>query len=378
MAASVLIRDQAYIKYRNIQSILGLLIEHEPISRTEIARITEMSPTSITRIVGALLALGLVDEGSSTPGRGRGRKAINLRIRQDGLFTLGISLEPHRVALGLLDFGGNLLYTDERLIPSGQPYTPEAMAATAHALAKEIPGGLLEDWSRLRALGVCVAGTVDCDKGTVIKSDQMHWSGEGIAAVFSAVFGLPAYVENDVKACLTGEKSRQGLPQDEDIAYLLVGTGVGVAVTVNGKLLRGRSNEAGEVDNVPAANGGVLQDHLVESFLLRRARMVEPDVRSMEDIMQAYRQEIDWARMLMGDFKRCLLATLKMIDGMYNPRLIILGGSMAGQIAEITQDALLSEHIRVGEDYSAACITGAAIVAQRQAVQTMISREMDE
>ena len=86
---TIRIRDQSYIKQKNIESILRVLEECQPISRAEISRITDMSPASITRIVNALLALGLVSEGNIAPAAGRGRRAINLRIRPDGMYTLG-------------------------------------------------------------------------------------------------------------------------------------------------------------------------------------------------------------------------------------------------------------------------------------------------
>ena len=87
------IRDQSYIKQKNIESILRVLETCQPISRAEISRLTDMSPASITRIVNALLSLGLVSEGSVALSAGRGRKAINLRIRPDGMHTLGVCME---------------------------------------------------------------------------------------------------------------------------------------------------------------------------------------------------------------------------------------------------------------------------------------------
>lgn len=377
MAESVLIRDQAYIKYRNIQSVLTLLTEHQPISRTEISRLTEMSPTSITRIINALISLGLVDETATAIGGKRGRKAINLCTRPSGIYTLGVSLEPHRIRLGLLDFGNRLLFAEEIALNQAQTHTAHTMANMAHKLLGNIPKEKFPASVQLRGIGISVSGTVDWEHGIVTKSDQLHWSREAVGDAFAAAFGLPAYVENDVKACLMGERVRRGIPEREVAAYLMIGTGVGVAVTINGKLLRGKSNEAGEIDNVPSG-GALLQDHLVETSLVRRAQHAEPSVRTIDDILAAYRLQVSWARLLISDFLSNLNTAIHMVAGFFDPHTIILGGSIVPRITGLLSEEALDPRVRIGENYGDACITGAAIVAQRQAVEHLLTRELDE
>lgn len=374
--------DQAYMKQRNIHLVLSLLRERQPLSRAEIARIADISPTSVTRIVGALLSLDLVTELGESKPNGRGRKAINLQINEKGIYTIGVSVEPHRVAAGLLDFGDNLLYIAEGPAPLPRPHDPLAFATVAHEIMGRIPSEHATLLSQVKAVGVCVSGVIDSEQGNVQQSDQLGWTGKDIASVFRSVFKAPVYVENDVNACLIGEKARKAIPQDEELAYLLIGTGVGAAAMVNGKVLRGWGNGAGEIGRVSAPNGGMLQDHLVERALVKRAQTLEPDVRSMHDIMQAYRLEIGWARMLISDFRYCLLSTLEMIAGLYSPKTCILGGSLAEYVQESVGESRMEEslsgaQVRIGEDYGVSCITGAAIFAQQRAAEVMISQEME-
>ena len=152
------IRDQSYIKQKNIESILRVLETCQPISRAEISRLTDMSPASITRIVNALLSLGLVSEGSVALSAGRGRKAINLRIRPDGMHTLGVCMESGRVRLGVMDFAGNLVACRETQLPA-PPASPEEAANVARTLFASL--GPASQWPSLAAVGVSVPGTVD-------------------------------------------------------------------------------------------------------------------------------------------------------------------------------------------------------------------------
>lgn len=376
MAAARAIRDQSYIKYRNIQTVLTLLAENQPISRTAIAHLTEMSPTSITRIVGALIALGLVDETHSDAGCGRGRRAINLTTRQRGICTIGVLLEPHRIRLGFVDFSNQMHHAHEIPVEEAVYCSPQAMAAVTKGASEHLRRRLRADGYNIRAVGVCVAGPVDCYTGIVARSDQMRWKDAPVGDAFTEAFGLPAYVENDAKACLIGEKATRGIAEHEDTAYLLLGTGVGLAVTANGKLLRGRRHEAGEIDGIPAGEGATIQDHLVESALVRRARKTEPAVSSVEDIIAAYKQDSPWAKMLVGDFRRAFHMAIQIIDGVCNPEHIILGGAIVQKLCELCGEDLGDSHIRIGGNYGDACVLGAAIIAQRQAVQTLITKEL--
>ena len=46
---------------------------------------------------------------------------------------------------------------------------------------------------------------MDSARGLVLKSDQMRWANADLRAPFEEALGLPIWIENDVKACLTGE-----------------------------------------------------------------------------------------------------------------------------------------------------------------------------
>ena len=91
--------DQAYIKRHNIERMITMLERCQPVSRTELARLTEMSSASVTRFVTALNALGLVKEVSVMDSAGRGRKAVNLCTAPDGMFSLGCHVDPRSLRI---------------------------------------------------------------------------------------------------------------------------------------------------------------------------------------------------------------------------------------------------------------------------------------
>jgi len=383
---AVKVRDQAYIKRSNLHAVLELLREMQPISRKELTRLTEMSPTSITRIVGALLTRGLILEGRDDDFTGRGRKSIQLTINPDGLYTLGFLVNYPRFEMCVMNFNGQILYRAQREVPR-EKYTVEQIADKAYQLYQSMPKGILPAPERLMGVGVGMSGIVDHTTGTVEYSAQMYWRTVDVRAAFERSFGLPVWVENDVKAGLIGEKARLGIPTKTDAAYLyLAPAGIATAVTSAGELVRGERNAAGEVAHIALTPSdlqcdcgryGCLQLHLVEHYLVKRAQKIEPAIESMESVVAAYRQHLAWAQVLISDFKRHLLLVIALLDSFCNPAKIFLCGDIFAKMDSLLHDILDDEHVIVATDYAGASIHGAAMIAMRHTLSRRL-REVEE
>ncbi len=363
-------QNVASVKQENIRLALDVIERHQPLSRTEIAALTDISPASITRIVGALIGCGLVFESETIATGQRGRKAIRLSMRSDGMYAAGVCVEAARLVVCVID--GLRAVQAVRSVPLDMPRpTPEDVARAALAALKDMPY-----CSRVSAVGVSVAGIVDPESGKVARSDQMGWENVALGEVFSSAFGVRAWVENDVKACLIGEKQRMGTRGDDDIAYILVGTGVGVAAVSNGALVRGALNESGEIEHLPFPYGDdTLAAHLVETRLVERARAADPSVRDVGDIMAARALRVPWAVMLTDDFKRHLRFVVDLVNGLFNPKTVVLGGSIIPRVAPLIADWVESGRVQTGEDYEHACTIGAAQLSMRHAIHALIREE---
>ena len=375
---AVKIRNQSYVKHYNIQTVLHVLEDHQPVSRTEMVRLTEMSPTSITRIINALINLGLIYETDSVPKSSRGRKAINLCVKRDGIYTIGIFITYDYIRLCLMDYGNCVLYADVMKLER-RFYTAGELAVLCRQMYERVPRYTVSDWKCVCALGVSCAGIVDPEAGVVVKSDQMGWENVDLVSALRDEIGLPVWLENDVKACLTGEKARRGMGDDVDTAYLMLGTGVGVAATVSGRMMRGVDSRAGEIERVPIVPGEpgetTLHQHLIEAALIERAAGFDPAIDSVSAIVS----NIDkpWARAILEDFKHYLSFIIQMIDGVCNPHSIILGGTLIPPLAPYIKDALPRGRVIIGEDYEDACVTGAALVALRGAINALINEQIE-
>lgn len=372
--------DQSYIKQFNIQSVMATLKQHQPISRTDIARLTGMSPTSITRIVTALLNKELIYETSGEQRSGRGRKATNLRVNEDGLYSIGVYLERSMIRLCVMNFEGETLYRCETLVDG--ECTPEKMAQESRALYDRMPDGIVGAREKIVAVGVCLSGTVNLCKGIASHSFQMDWRNIELGRIFSEAFGMTACIENDVKACLIGEKVRMGIEDGVDTAYLMVGRGIGLAATSGGVMVRGVSNEAGEISRAPIGtlpdgSSDCLAYHLREGAMIRKARESDPSVHSVDAIVWAAGQGQEWAKEIIADFRRHLEITVGLIDGIYNPAKIIVGGEVCRKIYPDIAETMGKPHVRLGDRHEESCMTGAALIAMRCAVIELIGQNIE-
>ena len=366
--------DQSYIKRHNIERLLSTLERCQPVSRTELARLTEMSSASVTRFVSALSALGLVKEVSVTDSAGRGRKAVNLCIAPDGMYALGCHIDPKSLRVCLMDFSRQSRAATEVILPM-EDREPRRLAQ----LIKEQAARLMpEHPERLRSCGISVSGRMDAERGIVGASKAFGWSNLDLATPISQVLEMPVHVENDVRACLTWETTRLGIKGAmQDAAYLYLGrAGIGFACMVGGQVVRGLNNAAGEIEDVYLNMNECLNEHLMENSLVERARRFSPAVSGIGDILKANRMGLTWARLLMDDFVSHLSIVLQLVRAMLDPDCIILGGDIT-EALRVVPGLLPDGDYTFGERFEDACAQGAAAIALQGALHQRIDVAME-
>ena len=365
--------DQSYIKRHNIERLLITLEQCQPVSRTELARLTEMSSASVTRFVSALTALGLVKEVSVTDNVGRGRKAVNLCIAPDGMYSLGCHIDPRSLRLCLMDFAHQTKAVTEVMLPVEDREPHRLAQLIKEQSARMVP----EHPERLRSCGVSVSGRMDTENGIVGASTVFGWHNLDLATPLSEVLEMPVHIENDVRACLTWEATRLGIRfAKKDAAYLYLGrAGIGFSSMVGGEIVRGVNNAAGEIEEVYFGMDECLNEHLMEISMVQRARRFSPTVSSIQDIIKANRMGLTWARMLMDDFLGHLKLVLQLIRAMLDPDRIILGGDITDALRG-SPGLLPDGDYTFGERFEDACAQGAATIALRAAMYDRIDATM--
>jgi predicted NBD/HSP70 family sugar kinase len=107
-------------------------------------------------------------------------------------------------------------------------------------------------------VGVVVPGMVDPALGRVVHAPTLGWRDVNLRDPLTAVLGIPVHMENSGKACALAQlwATRSDVVASGNSVFVSVSDGVGVGVVVNGEVMRGRHNTAGEFGHVPFSIDG--------------------------------------------------------------------------------------------------------------------------
>ncbi len=157
--------------------------------------------------------------------------------------TLGLDLGGTKLLAAKLDGTGRLLET--RRWPTGRHTSPAVFLAT---LAE------VRAWSGpVRAVGLGFPGLVDTQRGIARSSVMLDaWTDVPLAAQAAEIFGAPVRLENDVNAAAVAElRARNDVGEIvADLVFVALGTGIGGALVLGGRLYPGTTGLAGEVGHV--------------------------------------------------------------------------------------------------------------------------------
>jgi predicted NBD/HSP70 family sugar kinase len=237
----------------NRQIALNLVRAHQPISRADLARIMGLRRGAVSLIVNDLLAEGLVFEGATGESH-RGRKPTFLYIDSRERCVVAVDVRVTRTFLMVTDLIGRQLVG-----VSSFPTEREPKRLVAE-LGKRIKKVLSEheEAGACKGIGVVVPGMVDRKTRRIIHAPTLGWRDVEIRESLAAATGLPVHVENSGKACALAQMwaTRGDAGAVGDLVFVSVSDGIGVGVVVNGEVLRGHHNIAGEFGHVPLSIDG--------------------------------------------------------------------------------------------------------------------------
>lgn len=140
-------------------------------------------------------------------------------------------------------------------LPTPAPEGPDAVLGTAVRLARRVIAAAEGGAESPVAVGVGTAGVVDTTGRRIIAATSAlpGWAGTEAADAVEAELGLPTTLLGDVQAFLCGELAAGAADAVHDCVAVMAGTGIGGAVAVGGRLLRGAHGAAGHLGHTESA-----------------------------------------------------------------------------------------------------------------------------
>ena len=270
--------------------------------------------------------------------------------------ALGIDVGGTKVLAGVVDENWQIRGRGKVKSPfrGGPAEMTEALVAAADAALAEA-GAERKD---VTAIGLGLPGPLDAARTTLLRAMNLGVESWEVPAALEPAFpGIPKRLENDVRVAALGEVRLGAAKGERLVVAIWVGTGIGGAVVLDGKLWLGRNRNAGEIGqsfvDLKKAGDGTIDGTLegigakigMTAFMRRRiekgertsvARSVfEKDGRLKgSDLRKALAADDGLVERAVARSARAVGITIATLWNVFSPDLFVLGGGVAEDVGE--------------------------------------------
>ncbi|USD64562.1 ROK family protein [Vibrio sp. SCSIO 43136] len=234
------------VKQLNSAAVYRLIDQQGPISRIQVADVSQLAPASVTKITRQLLERGLIKEVAQQASTG-GRRAISLTTEVDPFHSVAVRIERHGLYFSLYNLGGRELhnlhtdftYTNQNdLIDGLIIHTQKFIESCKHSI------------DQLIAIGVSLPGLVNPESGVVEYMPNTDIDKLALGEMVSEAFNVECFVGNDVRGMALAEHYFGASQDCQDSILVSVHNGTGSGIIVNGQVFLGFNRNVGEIGHI--------------------------------------------------------------------------------------------------------------------------------
>jgi predicted NBD/HSP70 family sugar kinase len=385
-------QSQASVKTNNLRLVLETIIRHDPLSRADLVRRTNISKPTVSSLIDELLAKGIISEIGVGKSKG-GRKPILIHFNRTSRYFLAFEMGRASYRIALADMKGLILQKKEGEFPGEAAFSRRLELLRIHI------GGILESVGiapdKILKM-ICIAPGIYVGEG-----NELRWypgnaknDPEDIRRYFQKLFKCDIRSEHSTKLSLLGEQVAGKAKNHRHVLYIDFAYGLGSAIMINGTVYSGPNKSAGEIGYFYSnpeefksgaimpyefgalekkISGKAMQTRGREAVMNHRntkiAEIAGGDLRNItsKTVFQAAMQKDPVAYSILSEsFTYFNMALCNMIN-MFNPELVIFGGgfSNAGSFLlefiekEIANKVLIMPALEVSDLRNDSCIIGA-------------------
>ncbi len=315
-----------HTKQHNRDLVLRIIYAHDSISRAELARVTNLTRTTVSEIVNVLLEEGLVEE----VGRGEsigGKSPILLSMVADSRYMIGLNLAQDKFIGAIVNLNGEIKETVDAPVQDGN-------GKKALELVYQIIDQLLKKKiAPIVGIGVGTPGLVNTREGVVVNAVNLDWRDLPLGKLLEEKYKIPISVLNDSQATAIGEFVYGGDHDgDENLIVVNVKHGIGSGILINGRLFQGDGGGAGEIGHVVVQENGELcrcgKRGCLETISSAGAVLKRLHLNSLDAAQQAFDEGDANAVQAVADAAHYLGISLANLIGTLNIQKIVLTGDM--------------------------------------------------
>jgi predicted NBD/HSP70 family sugar kinase len=384
------------LRERNRLQVLEVVRGRRSVSRADIARRTGLARSTVSTLVNELLGAGLLvergapDDGNTT----QGRPPVLLSFDPSAGAVLGLHFDHPVIRVAVADLGYTILA--EATVPVDVDHDAQDSLDAAAALVDQVLATSGIERDRLLGAGAALAGPIDQATGTVGSSAILPgWVGMPLAQELTARLGLPVHVDNDANVGALAESVLGAGRGASEMAYIMLGSGIGAGLIIGGQVYRGSGGTAGEIGHVlvneqgplcRCGNRGCLETYAGADALLDLLRRQHGDGLTIDGLVDLAGKGDAACQRVIADAARFVGVAAATLCNQLNPERIVIGGELA-QTGALLLDPLRESIVRyaipaaaedvnvvVGELGERAELLGALVLVLGQSDRALTSR----
>jgi len=313
----------------------------------ELCKETDFSIPTVTKIISELIEEGIVFETGKV-GTAGGRRPSQYGINPTACYYLGVEVKRNSITIGIQDFNNNFVKLTEKIA-----YTLDNTRESLSSLCSII-NQFVDDSGvpREKIIGACInlSGRINSRDG--FSYSYFFFEEKPLSEIIESQIHIKTFLENDTRAMAYGEFYCGAVKNEKDVIFVNIGWGVGIGIICKGELYYGKSGYSGEFGHSPVFDNelichcgkkGCLETEISGYALERRFKeALENGSTSIlsgkkaieeitiDDILTAINENEDsLAIEIIDEIGSKMGRYLSLLINIFNPELVVLGGSLA-------------------------------------------------
>jgi predicted NBD/HSP70 family sugar kinase len=335
-ASPITVGTPSLLRAINERTILDLIHGQGPLSRAQVARVSGLSKPTVSLAFGGLLDARLVREVGRTRGE-RGPTAVLYELNPMAGWVVGVDIGRKWVRAAIADIAGTIV---ARRDEHAKVSSAKSLIGQVGGIARRLAAEAGVQWSQVTHATLGSPGVFDPIHGYVAMAPNLPgWGRSGLVQAVRDELGTNVSFENDVNLAALAEHTH-GLGRNvQNFVFLSIGTGIGMALVLDGRLYRGAHGAAGEVAYMPFGKGdprdpanrrrGAFEEAAAAAGIIRTARRLgmRPPLTPERIFLAARRGNATAARVVEAEAVMLSLA-IATVTPVLDPELVVLGGGI--------------------------------------------------
>ncbi len=315
---------------------------------TDLAKELDLSVPTVTKLISEMCEEGYIQDNGKLE-TSSGRHPYLYGLNPESGYFIGVDIKKFSINIGMINFKGDMVD-----LKTDIPYKFEGTAEALEKMCDIIKGFIRKSGVRPeKIINVCVtiSGRVNPESG--YSFSVFNFSERPLAEIISEKIGHSACIDNDTRTMTYGEFFQGKAKGKKNVIFINASWGLAIGIIIDGKVYTGKSGFSGEFGHISAFDNEILchcgkkgcletevSGSALHRILVERVKNGETSILSerihknesmltLDEIVSALKKEDPLCIEIVEDIGQKLGKQIAGLINIFNPELIIIGGTLS-------------------------------------------------